>query len=86
MQVIELRDLRRKDTPLHYIREFQALAVLETSTGPREAPLAFTVERKPIGPPDISVRFLEEPDWPLLPLIRSVKDLILGLDRNGGLP
>lgn len=86
MQVIELKDLKRKETPLHYIREFNALAVLETSSGLREAALAFTVERKPIGPPDVSIRFLEEPDWPLLPLIRSVKDIVLGLDKSGGLP
>ena len=86
MQVIELKDLKRKETPLHYIREFNGLAVLETSVGRKEAALAFTVERKPIGPPDVSIRFLEEPDWPLLPLIKSVKDIILGLDKSGGLP
>lgn len=86
MQVKELKDLKRKETPLHYIREFNALAVLETAEGLREAALAFTVERKPIGPPDVSIRFLEEPDWPLLPLIRSVKDIVLGLDKSGGLP
>lgn len=86
MQIIELKDLKRKETPLHYIREFNGLAVLETTNGRKEAPLAFTVERKPVGPPDVSVRFLEEPDWPLLPLIRSIKDLIMGLDKNGGLP
>lgn len=86
MQVIELKDLRRKETPLRYIREFNGLAVLETSSGLKEAALAFTVERKPVGPPDVSIRFLEEPDWPLLPLIRSVKDIIMSLDKNGGLP
>lgn len=86
MRVVELRDIVCKETPLHYIREFSATAVLETMTGRKVAPLSFTVERKPLGPPDISVRFLEEPDWPLLPLIQSVKAIVMGLDRKGGLP
>jgi hypothetical protein len=86
MKVIGLKDLQRKDTPLHYIREFHALAVLETVAGNREAPLAFTIERKPLGPPEVSVRFLDELEWPLVPLIRSVKDLVIGLDQKGGLP
>lgn len=86
MRVVELKDLVKKETPLHYIREFHAVAVLEAAGGPREAPIAFTVERKPIGPPDISLRFLDEPDWPLLPLIRTVKDMIAVLDKSGALP
>ena len=67
MQVIELKDLTRKETPLHYIREFHAMAALEGSLGHRDVPLAFTIEKKPVGQPEISVRFLGEPDWPLLP-------------------
>jgi hypothetical protein len=86
MRVLELKDLKRKETPLHYIREFHAVAVLETIDGGREAGLAFTIERKPVGRPDVSVRFLEEPDWPLVPLLRSVKDIILEMDRDGRLP
>lgn len=86
MQVSELKDLTRKETPLHYIREFHATATLEGGVGSREVPLAFTIEKKPVGQPEISVRFLEEPDWPLLPLIRSLKELIMDLDRKGVLP
>jgi hypothetical protein len=86
MRVVELKDIVCKETPLHYIKEFSATAVLETTAGVRDAPLSFTVERKPLGPPDISIRFAEEPDWPLVPLIQSVKGLIVGLDRQGGLP
>jgi len=86
MLVSELKDLSRKETPLHYIREFHATATLEGGTGRRDVPLAFTIEKKPVGQPEISVRFLEEPDWPLLPLIRSLKEMILDLDRKGDLP
>ena len=86
MQVSELKDLSRKEPPLHYIREFHATATLEGGAGSREVHLAFTIEKKPVGQPEISVRFLEEPDWPLLPLIRSLKEMIMDLDRKGDLP
>jgi hypothetical protein len=86
MQIVGLKDIDRKDTPLHYIREFHGVAVLESNGSLRELPLAFTVERKPIGQPEVSVRFLNEPDWPLIPLMRTVKDFVIELDKTGGLP
>ncbi len=86
MNLVEIKNLKRKETPLHYIREFHAVAVLETATGLREAPLAFTIEKKPVGPPDISLRFEDEPEWPLLPLILSVKNMICLMDKTGTLP
>lgn len=85
MRVLELRNVSSKESPLHYMREFNAVAILESAGMQSEIPLAFTVERRPVGGPDISVRFIEEPDWPLVPLLRSVKDLVLDLDKKGKL-
>lgn len=67
------------------MREFNATAILESAGMRSELPLSFTVERRPVGGPDISVRFIEEPDWPLVPLLRSVKDMVLDLDKKGKL-
>ena len=86
MNIVEIKDLRKKETPLHYIREFHAVAVIETASGLREAPLAFTIEKKPVGPPDISLRFEDEPEWPLLPLILTMKEMIGRMDKSGVLP
>jgi hypothetical protein len=85
MRVVELRDVASKESPLHYMREFNATAILESAGMRSELPLSFTVERRPVGGPDISVRFIEEPDWPLVPLLRSVKDMVLDLDKKGKL-
>ncbi len=86
MRIIELKDLRRKETPLHYIREFTGIAVLEREGKVFEKALVFTVERRPSGAPEVSARFVEEPEWPILPLLRSIKDLVTELDKSGGLP
>jgi len=85
MRVVELRNVASKESPLHYMREFNAVAILESAGYKSELPLAFTVERRPVGGPEISVRFIEEPDWPLVPLLRSVKDMVLELDKRGKL-
>ncbi len=86
MKVVELRDLRRKETPLHYIREYSGTAVLERAGVRIEQAIVFTIERRPLGSPEVSARFLEDPEWPLLPLLRGVRDLAVKLDKEGRLP
>jgi hypothetical protein len=86
MRVVELKDLRKKDTPLHYIREWNGVAVLERGGRTVEKPFVCSIERRPVGAPDITARFLEDPEWPLLPLLRSLKELLAELDKNGSLP
>lgn len=86
MRIVELRNVSPRETPLHYMREYSAVAILESVGNRSELPLSFTVERRAIGGPEISVRFAEEPDWPLVPLLRGVKDFVLDLDRKGKLP
>jgi hypothetical protein len=86
MKVVELRELSRREAPIHYIREYTAVAALESSGGISEADIAFTLERKPLGPPAISVRVLDAVDWPLLPVVRAIRDHVAELDHKGLLP
>ncbi len=86
MRVLELRELTRRETPIHYIREYTAVASLEAPGGlRREVSVAFTLEQKPLGPPDISVRVLDPIDWPLLPVVRALRERLALLDREGRL-
>ena len=86
MKVVGLKDMRKKDTPLHYIREWSGVAVLENAGKTAERPFVCSIERRPVGAPEITARFLEDPEWPLLPLLRSLKELLAELDKSGGLP
>ncbi len=86
MRVVELKNLSAKETPLHYRKEFNATAVIDAADGKSEIPVNFTVERLPVGGPDINVSFQLSPAWPVVPLIHSIKDKILDLDRKGQLP
>ncbi len=86
MRVVELRDLRRKDSPLHYIKELTAVAVVEWNEGRSENVVAITLEHRPIGPPDIEVRILDAVPWPIPAVIQSISDMIGELERTGRLP
>lgn len=83
MKVIELRELQRREAPIHYIREYTAVAVLESFEGRAETSISFVLEQKPIGPPEVSVRVLDPVEWPLLPVVRVLRDYIVDLDRQG---
>ncbi|HOX31898.1 MAG TPA: hypothetical protein PLB91_06170 [Spirochaetales bacterium] len=60
--------------------------MLESFEGRAEAAISFTLEQKPLGPPDISLRVLDPVDWPLLPVVRVLREYVAALDREGKLP
>jgi len=87
MKVLELRDLSKRDFPIYYIREYTAVASFETpGGGRRDAAIAFTLEKKAVGPPEISVQILDRVDWPLLSVIKALRERVALLDQEGRLP
>jgi hypothetical protein len=86
MKVVELRDLNRRESPVHYIRELTAVAVLEWGQRQSESDISITLEHKPLGPPEVRVHLLDAVEWPALPVIRAIRDYVADLERNGRLP
>jgi len=87
MKVLELRELSKRDLPIYYIREYTAVASLETPGGGRhDAAIAFTLEKKALGPTEISVQVLDHVDWPLLSVIKALRESVALLDQEGKLP
>jgi hypothetical protein len=86
MRVVELRDLNRRESPVHYIKELTAVAVIEWNQRQSESDVAITLEHKPMGPPDVHVHLLDSVDWPALSVIHAIKDYVADLERSGRLP
>lgn len=86
MKVLELKELNRRDSTIHYIKEFTGVAVLTAGTVKAETDISFTLEHKPLGAPELTVRIMDPLDWPLLPVIRALREHILDLERTGRLP
>jgi hypothetical protein len=86
MKVHGIEQLTKKDIPLYYRNEYEGLGDLEYPTGERlRVPLEFTVEIKPTGERVIAVKLKERIDYPLLPVLRALKEKIRILESNGDL-
>jgi hypothetical protein len=86
MKVHGISQLKKKDTPLYYRNEYEGIGDLEFTSGiRREVPLQFTVEMLPTGERMVDVRLTDRIDYPLIPVIRALKDTISRLEQNGEL-
>jgi hypothetical protein len=86
MKVINVKDIIRKDVPIYYRLLYTGVAVLELSKGPQDYRIDFAIEIKPTGQKDIAVTFLDEIDYPLIPVIKELKKMIDTMHGNGTLP
>lgn len=86
MTVRSLVDITRKENFIYYRREFHARAVYELPEGERVGKIEFTIETEPTGKKDISVRIIDSVDYPLLPVIAALKEVIRVADYDGTLP
>jgi len=86
MKIHRIDQLVKKDIPLYYRNEYEGLGDIEFLSGSRQQiALEFTVEIKPTGERVIDVKIKERIDYPLLPVIRALKEKIKMLEENGDL-
>jgi len=86
MKLNQIADIVKKDVPLHYRNEYTATAVFDVSEGKTlSRRIEFIVEMSPIGSKDIRINFLDPLNYPLIPVLKSLKEQIQVLDRKGSL-
>ena len=86
MKIITIKDIIRKDVPIYYRLLYTGVAVLELKDKPADYRIDFAVEIKPTGLKEITVSFLDEVDYPLIPVIKELKTTIDTMHTNGQLP
>jgi hypothetical protein len=86
MKVIAVKDVIRKDIPIYYRLLYTGVAVLELSADAADYRIDFSIEIKPTGQKEIIITFLDDLDYPLLPISRELKKMISELHSNGMLP
>lgn len=88
MKLLEIRNITRKEMPLHYMNEFYGSAVFLESFSSRkvEKRLMFTVEKPAIGVLKIKVNFLDDLNYPLVPILKNIKSHIADMAQKGKLP
>ena len=86
MEVINIKNIIRKDIPLHYREEFSGLAVLNNKRSETsENKIDFSVERTPFGTKEVEIKFSITPDFPVITAIRNLKKFILIMEKEGKL-
>lgn len=86
MKVVDLTNVRRKETPLYYRKEFKADAILEFMEETTSYTVEFVLEHKATGGVDIRVTLTEDLDYPLMPIVANLKRYILDMHERGSLP
>jgi hypothetical protein len=86
MKVIAIRDIVRKDIPIYYRLLYTGVAALELTKDAEDYRIDFSIEIKPTGQKGIAVSFLDKVDYPLLPVIKELKQHIDAMHSNGTLP
>jgi hypothetical protein len=86
MTIKQIKNIVRKDVPIYYRRLFSGSIELELMGETLERNIDFTIETLPTGLNQVSVTIAEPVDYPLVPLMREVKQFITALDETGGLP
>jgi hypothetical protein len=86
MKVIEIHTIVRKDVPIYYRRVYSGVASLELLGKRLEKQIEFSVEIKPTGSKEIGVSLQEDVDYPLLPLIKQLREVVAAMERAGALP
>lgn len=84
MIVHSIEQIIKKDIPLYYRNEYSGLAILESPQGERqEAAIEFSVEIQPTGDRVINVKVKERINYPLIPVIKVLKETILVMEKEG---
>jgi len=86
MQIVTIKDIVRKDVPIYYRMLYTGVAVIEMTKDAADYRIDFSIETKPTGQREITVSFLDELDYPLVPVVRELKKHIDTMFQNGALP
>jgi hypothetical protein len=86
MKIKQIKNIVRKDVPIYYRRLFTGSLEIDLMGKNLERAIDFTIETLPTGVKAVSVTIADPIDYPLVPLMRELKQFIAALDETGGLP
>ncbi|HUX51780.1 MAG TPA: hypothetical protein VMW73_13365 [Spirochaetia bacterium] len=87
MEVVEIRNIVRKDTAVFYRRAFIGDAVLAyAADNTQSRRIEFVLEHTATSGVLVEITLLDTPDYPLIPVVEELKKHVTALDRGGKLP
>lgn len=84
MTVARIDNIELRESPVMYRRVYTARAVIaHAGASEQTVAIEFTVEDTAAHGKQLSVRFVETPDYPLLPARRAVREHLETLETQG---
>lgn len=86
MKLLEIKNIEYEDTAVYYRQKYEAVAVFENAFGAIvEVPIFFVIEINPLGEKQIKVELKKTVDYPLIPLLRMLREKISEMHAAGAL-
>jgi len=86
MKIVAIKDIIRKDVPIYYRLLYTGVAVIDLAKDSADYRIDFTIEIKPTGAKEITVTFLDNIEYPLVPIIKELKVIIDKMHEDELLP
>lgn len=84
MKLIDIDRLKPIESHIHYIKIYKGSAILmDMQHRIHRFNVEFTIEYKPIGNPEIQIKFIDHPHFPIINIVKKMKTKILDLDTKG---
>ncbi len=84
MELIDVDRIKVVENYIHYIKTYNASAVLmDKKSKIFRFDIRFSIEHKPVGIPEVKIKFIEHPHFPILGLIKKIKMKIYEMDKRG---
>ena len=87
MRVAEIKSISKEEGYIYYINRYKATAVIEYLSKETSFPFSFYVEINPLGMRSYHVNDIPRTlDYPLLPVMKALKEYVIKMDKNRELP
>lgn len=86
MRVLEIKNLIREEGQIFYIRKYACDVVLEGPTTTINTKILFTIETNPFSLKKIDIVFVQDLNYPILPVKKAIREYLLVEDNEGRIP
>jgi hypothetical protein len=87
MKLIEIKDIKYEESAVYYRQKYEAVAVFssERESAPLEVPIFFVIEIDPLNNKKVLIELKKNIHYPLIPLLRQLRERILIMQQDGSL-
>ena len=83
MELKDIRDIKTSEVSVYYRMQYTGNAIFEIGGKEAETPISFIIEISPLGEKKVFVKILGSVDYPLIPLLRLLKERVMKLYNDG---